>query len=190
LGGGYWGSINNPQLKVGLRVADIRGKTEGTAAYPVTVASSFTLGVGRQTRAYQQVNHFLGAGPRLALEGSAPVGGGWFVDYMGGVAGLYAIDRSAEQTVVVNTIAPPGQVAIGSCVAGCPINATSETNGFVFNADAMLGLGYAITSYARLSVNYRVDAYFNAMRTFDLAGNAVNVNRVYHGPNIRLTLTY
>jgi long-subunit fatty acid transport protein len=181
---------NNPQLKVGLRVADIRGRTEGTAAYPVTVASSFTLGVGRQTRAYEQTNHFLGAGPRLALEGSAPVGGGWFVDYMGGVAGLYAIDRSAEQTVVTNTIAPPGQVAIGSCVAGCPINATSETNGFVFNADAMLGLGYAITSYARLSVNYRVDAYFNAMRTFDLAGNAVNVNRVYHGPNIRLTLTY
>ncbi len=45
-------------------------------------------------------------GPRLAVEGSAPFAGGWSVDYMGGVAGLYAIDRSGEQTVVMSTIGP------------------------------------------------------------------------------------
>jgi hypothetical protein len=58
------------------------------------------------------------------------------------------------------------------------------------NTDAMLGIGYAFTPYAKVSLNYRVDAYFNAMRAFDINGNVVNVNRVYHGPNLRLTLTY
>src|SRR5262249_17312890 len=76
---------NNPQVKVGLRVADLRGKTEGTAAWlvPSTTASTQP---NTHSRAYQQINHFFGFGPRLAIEGSAPVGGAWFIDYMGGIA--------------------------------------------------------------------------------------------------------
>jgi hypothetical protein len=180
---------NNPQLKVGLRVADIRGRTEGTAAWLVFPSTpSPTV----HTRSYQQINHFLGVGPRLALEGSTPVGGAWSVDYMGGVAGLYAIDRSVEQTVAVSNVGGFASLfgILPNCLAGCPVNATSETNGWVLNADAMLGVGYAFTPYAKLSLNYRVDAYFNAMRTFDVSGNVVNVNRIYHGPNVRLTFTY
>jgi hypothetical protein len=182
---------NNPQLKVGLRVADIRGKTEGTAAWNIpplfpTTTPTPTL----HTRNYQQINHFFGAGPRLALEGSAQVGGSWFIDYMAGVAGLYSVHRSVEQTVTVSNIGPFVAVAPLLCLAACPVPGTSETNGFVLNTDAMLGIGYAFTSYAKVSVNYRVDAYFNAVRTFDINGNTVNANRVYHGPNVRLTLTY
>jgi hypothetical protein len=180
---------NNPQVKVGLRVADIRGKTEGTAAWlvPSTIPTP-----NNNTHSYQQINHFLGFGPRLAIEGSFPAGGGWFFDYMGGVAGLYSINRSVEQTVVVTaTNSNPGFIPFPAlCLVGCPVSATSEVGGFLLNADAMLGVGYAFTPYAKLSVNYRVDAYFNAMRTFDANGNVVNVNRVYHGPNVRLTLTY
>ncbi len=179
---------NYPQVKVGLRVADIRGKTEGSAAWNVfPTTTSPTV----HTRGYQQINHFFGVGPRLAIEGAAQVAPSWFIDYMGGVAGLYSVNRSVEQTVTVSNIglfAGAGFPPI--CLSGCPIAATSETNGFVFNADAMLGIGYAFTPYAKLSVNYRVDAYFNAMRTFDVNGNTVNVNRVYHGPNVRLTFTY
>jgi hypothetical protein len=94
---------NNPQLKVGLRVADIRGVTEGNAAWSVFPG---TPSATAHVRSYQQINHFFGFGPRLALEGSAPFAGGWSVDYMGGVAGLYAIDRSGEQTVVISNIGP------------------------------------------------------------------------------------
>jgi hypothetical protein len=181
---------NNPQLKVGLRVADIRGKTEGRATWLVPTTTSSTL-PNAHSRAYQQTNHFFGFGPRLALEGSAPVGGAWFIDYMGGIAGLYAMNRSVEQTVVATTTFNSAFVAAPSiCVAGCPLNATSDIQGWVLNTDAMLGVGYAFTPNAKLSVNYRVDAYFNAMRTFDVNGAVVNVNRIYHGPNVRLTLTY
>jgi hypothetical protein len=183
---------SNSQLKVGFRVADIRGVTEGTAAWLVPSTLNSTL-PNTHTRSYQQINHFFGFGPRLALEGSAPVGGAWFVDYMGGVAALYSIDRSVEQSVVATTTFPANPSFViqpSTCLFGCPVNATSETNGFVFNADAMLGIGYAFTPYAKLSVNYRIDAYFNAMRTFDLNGNAVNVNRIYHGPNARMTFTF
>jgi len=179
---------NNPQVKVGLRVADIRGRTEGTAAWlPTPVPTP-----NNNTHSYQQINHFLGFGPRLAIEGSFPAGGGWFFDYMGGVAGLYSINRSVEQTVVITATSPiPAFIPFPAlCLVGCPVSVTSEVNGFLLNADAMLGVGYAFTPYAKLSVNYRVDAYFNAMRTFDANGNVVNVNRVYHGPNVRLTLTY
>jgi hypothetical protein len=179
---------NNPQLKLGLRVADIRGKTEGTGAwlvFPTTTSPTV------HTRAYQQLNHFFGVGPRLALEGSAQIAGGWFIDYMGGVAGLYSVNRSVEQTVTVSNIGPFARGGFPPiCVSGCPVAALSETNGWVLNTDAMIGIGYAFTPYAKVSINYRIDAYFNAMRTFDLNGNVVDVNRIYHGPNVRLTLTY
>jgi hypothetical protein len=122
-----------------------------------------------------------GAGPRLSVEGSAPVAAAWFVDYMAGVAALYS-HRSAEQTVTTNG----GAV----CLAGCPASFFSYDDGFVFNADAMLGIGYAFSPNAKISLNYRVDAYFDALRVIDITNNAVNVTRLYHGPGLRLTVNY
>jgi hypothetical protein len=77
-----------------------------------------------------------------------------------------------------------------NCVAGCPVNASSNKNGFVFNSDAMAGLSYAFTPTARLLLNYRFDGYWNALRGFDANGNLTNLDRFYHGPMARLIVTY
>jgi major outer membrane protein len=176
--------LGKSQVKFGLRVAEIRGKTNGVASWQVPTATfgSPTSTIAH-TRAYQQTSRFLGGGPRLALEGSAPIGGAWFVDYMAGVAALYGV-QSVNQTVTISNFG-----GVANCLAGCPVNFGSTDDKFVFNTDAMLGLGYAFTPHAKLSLNYRVDAYFNAMRVIDANNNVSNVNRVNHGPNLRLTVS-
>jgi hypothetical protein len=170
LGGGQ------SQFKFGVRIAEIRGKTTGAAAW---VQTTTTPNVAHAA-SYQQTNRFLGAGPRMAIEGSAPIGGAWFVDYMGGIAALYGA-RDLNQTIT-NTGT--------TCLAGCPVNFASSSDGFVFNADGMLGLGYAFSPNVKLSANYRFDAYFDALRVVNTSNGVSNVNRIYHGPNLRLTVQY
>ena len=188
--------LGNSQIKAGLRVAQIRGKTEGSARWDTlaTTSGSPTIDGGggggavvasHVTANYQQTNRFLGIGPRVALEGNAPIAGPWSIDYMGGVAALYA-HRTVDQTVTTSLTGPFPPV----CLAGCPVAVSSSSDGFVFNPDAMIGLSYAFTRNTRLSLNYRVDAYFNALRVVDSANNTTNVNRIYHGPNLRLTVNY
>lgn len=168
LGGGQ------SQFKFGVRIAEIRGKTTGSAAY-INATPTVVAGVS-----YQQTNRFLGAGPRLAIEGSAPVGGAWFVDYMGGIAGLYGA-RDLNQTVTNSGT---------TCLAGRPVNFASSSDGFVFNTDGMLGLGYAFSPNTRLTLNYRVDAYFDALRVVNSNNGVSKANRIYQGPNLRFTVQY
>ncbi len=105
-----------------------------------------------------------------------------------GAAALYG-RRKVDQTVsvthsIVPTFTPPAVFASGG-----PIAASSSSNGFVFNADAMLGLSYTINNNTSFMVSYRFDGYWNALRGFDNNGNLTNLNRFYHGPMIRLTFT-
>ncbi|MGB7020895.1 MAG: Lpg1974 family pore-forming outer membrane protein [Xanthobacteraceae bacterium] len=173
--------IGSPaQAKFGLRVADIWGQTNG-------IVSGFTFAPsGVQTRNYQQTDKFLGAGPRLAIEGSIPLQTAWSIEYNGGVAGLWG-QNSANQTVGVSGSFGGGGV---TCLAGCPIAASSGSNVFVFNADAQAGLAYAISQSAKLSLNYRIDGYWNALRGFNSAGAGTNLDRVYSGPTLKLTVAY
>lgn len=172
----------NSQLKAGVRVAQVHGKTEGLVTWNVPVSTATTAAVTRKVT-YVQTNNFLGVGPRLALEGSVPLGDSWSIDYMGGLAGLFGT-RKFDQTVAVAT----GGV---TCLADCgPVNLSSNSGGAVFNPDGMLGLSYEIMPNSKLSVNYRIDAYFGAMRVLDSTGNLKNVNRIYHGPNLRLTFDF
>ena len=169
----------NSQIKGGLRVAEIRGTTDGSIVNWVPTAA-VTIGPS----VYTQSNRFTGFGPRLALEGNMPLGGAWSVDYLVGVSGLFA-QRSASQSgfTPLNNFGFP-------CFSGCPISTSASGDGFVFNTDAMLGIAYAITSNVKLAVNYHVDAYFKALRAFDSAGNPTYVDRIYHGPSLRVTVQY
>ena len=54
----------------------------------------------------------------------------------------------------------------------------------------MVGVGYAFGPSTMLSLNYRVDAYFDALRVVNSSNGVTNVNRIYHGPNLRLTVQY
>jgi hypothetical protein len=173
--------IGNPtQLKFGLRVADIWGQTNGVFSGIKFVPS------GTQTRTYQQTNKFLGVGPRAAIEGSIPLQGAWSIEYNGGVAGLW--DHStANQTVGVSGMFGGGGVV---CVSGCPIAVSSTSNNFIFNADGQVGLAYALSPSSKLSLDYRIDGYWNALRGFTAAGAGTNLNRVYSGPTLKLSVAY
>lgn len=186
-------------VRFGVRVAEIQGRTTGSAnwgPFPATHAVGVTcVGTpsycGSLQAGYQQKNSFLGGGPRLALDGQIPLGNHWAFEYGGGVAGLYG-RRKTEQNVNVGIVQPTGLATIVSgisCVAGCPINSTSTSNGFVFNTDAMLGISYAISQNASLMASYRFDGYWSALRGYDSNGNVANLDRFYHGPMIRLTIT-
>jgi hypothetical protein len=177
--------VGDGQLKAGVRVAEIRGRTQGSVSWRVPTSTAATAAFVVHTRSFNQENLFLGAGPRLALEGSAPIAGGWFLDYMAGVAGLYA-NRSLDQIINITNNNAAGL----SCLSGCPLALTSVTDGWVLNADVMLGVGYAFTPSAKLSVNYHGDGYFNALRIVDTNNNLSYANRMYHSVNLRLTLSH
>jgi hypothetical protein len=92
-------------------------------------------------------------------------------------------DRKLDQTYsAIPTVA----------FAPAPITNTvsSSSHAAVFNPDGQLGLSCWFNPNLKLTVSYRVDAYFNALRTFDTAGNIVNVDRIYHGPMLRFTSNY
>jgi hypothetical protein len=182
---GFGGS--KAQWNAGIRVADLRatltanGNFAGTAAFTGHFSpfsfSAFANIAGEQT------SKFLGAGPRLSVEGETPLAGSWAVDWKGGAAVLIG-DRQLDQTI---SISPPPFFFFTRVVTS---TISSSSTGAVFNPDGELGLSYLFNSNAKLTAGYRVDAYFNALRTFNAAGNIVDVDRIYDGPFLRLTTKF
>jgi len=187
-------------VRFGVRVAEIRGKATGTAAWSnIPVSGLFittcvvapTAGVCvNDQRSYTQKNYFFGAGPRLQFDGSIPLAPQWSLEYMVGAAGLYG-RRKATQTV---DISQTGGTAFPTllplpCNTGCPISTNISDHAWVFNADAMLGVSYAITPNYSLMVSYRFDGYWQALKGFNAIGQPVNLDRFYHGIMFRLTMS-
>jgi opacity protein-like surface antigen len=187
--------------RFGVRVAEIRGTTDGSAQWNnVALARRFVGSCvattpnptvcGTHKRDYTQQNSFIGAGPRIELDGSIPLAPRWSIDYMGGLAGLYGRRTAIQAVNVSQTVgsAPPNLVA-PTCVAGYPINAGVTENAWVANADAIVGLSYAVTPNVKATLSYRFDGYWNALKAFDANGQATNLNRIYQAAMLRLTTT-
>jgi opacity protein-like surface antigen len=186
--------------RFGVRVAEIRGKTTGSAQWnnipaastfittPCTTAPTPAVCLTHE-RDYTQQSSFLGAGPRLELDGSIPLAPRWSIEYMGGVAGLYG-RRSVVQTVNINQSAGtlPASFVFPICAAGCPVNAGASDNAWVPNADAMVGLSYAVTQNLKASVSYRFDGYWNALKSFNSNGQVTDLNRFYQGVMLRVSM--
>ena len=169
------------QVKFGIRVAEIWGQTKGQATWCL-LGPCFH----QQTRTYEQTNRFFGIGPRLAIEGSYLLWDRWFFEYNGGVAGLTG-RSSANQTVAITGVFG-GENFL--CLSGCPIAVSGSSINFVFNADVQGGLAYAFNRNAKVSVHYRAEGYWKALRGFDPPGSGTNLNRIYHGPTARLTVSF
>jgi len=107
---------------------------------------------------------------------------------MGGIAALYG-RRKVDQTVNISHPTVPTFTGPAVLLSGGPVAASSSSNGFVFNLDALLGLSYAINANTNLMISYRFDGYWNALRGYDSNGNLTNLDRFYHGPMVRLTIT-
>ncbi len=172
----------NAQWKLGLRVADLRSKLTGSGGFHAATSSgSATNGVF----AAVERSTFIGAGPRFGVDGSTPLGGSWSLDWLAGAAVLFG-----ERNLTLNAAAKPG--------VGPTVTATlnSSASAAVFNVDAQAGLSYWVNPNLKITASYRVDAYFNAMRTLKGAttvtstANLINVDRIYNGPMLRLTSTW
>jgi opacity protein-like surface antigen len=186
-------------VRFGVRVAEIRGKTTGAAVWSnmpakttvatVCVTAPTPANCVTDRRDYTQYNSFFGAGPRLQFDGSIPLAPQWAIEYMAGVAGLYG-RRKTTQAV---NVSQSGGTAFPTfiplpCVAGCPINASISDHAWVFNADAMVGVSYAISANYVVMVSYRFDGYWQALKGFDSNGQPANLDRFYHGVMVRLTM--
>ena len=83
--------LGQSQIKAGLRIAELFSKTNGSANFAVpsfySVPGGVFLGARGASINVQQQSRFTGGGPRAALEGSIPIGGGFAVDYLGGRCG-------------------------------------------------------------------------------------------------------
>lgn len=153
-------AVGPAQAKIGIRVAELSAKS--TAAGTLSFVGDIDFAIAQRSR-------FLGIGPRAALEGSLPMSGPWSIEYMGGVAVLFG-DRKL-------VVADPLAIFAGS----------SADSGAVLNADGSVAVSYAVTPNLKVSAGYRLDGYWNALRTFDAGLNVVHADRIFHGPFIRAT---
>ncbi len=180
--------------KFGVRVAEIRGRTKGTAewynvpVFPTIDCSTAPSYCGSEIRDYTQENKFVGVGPRVELDGNIPLGGHWSIEYMGGAAALYG-RRKANQNVTLSNPTVSTFTGPASLLAGGPIDASSSGNDWVFNLDAMAGLTYAFNPTARMIFSYRFDGYWDALRGYNSDGEPADLDRFYHGPMVRFVLT-
>jgi hypothetical protein len=172
--------LGQSQIKAGLRIAEIFSKTNGSANFAVpnfySVPGGVFLGAQGAGVNVQQQSRFTGGGPRAALEGSIPIGGGFAIDYLGGVAVLFGA-RSFDLTTS----------ALGPTFGFANMGVSDNTS--VFNLEGQAGLSYWFSSAMKLTASYRFDGYWGALKTLNSAGNITNADRFYSGPMLRLTWT-
>ncbi len=60
------------------------------------------------------------------------------------------------------------------------------------NLDGQAGLSYWFSPNMKITASYRVDAYFNALKTIKPGSSTFtqNVDQIYNGPMLRLTSTW
>ena len=172
--------IGHAQIKAGLRIAEINSKTSGSANFlaPTLYSGGFfgvgLVGVQPGAFSFEQKSRFVGGGPRAGIEGNIPLGYGWSIDYLGGMAALYGV-RSLDVSTA------------GEAASFAFTNFGASDTAFVFNLDAEAGLSYWLTTNLKLTAAYRFDGYWHALKTFDGNGAVVNEDRFYQGPTLRLT---
>jgi hypothetical protein len=191
LGGGYqlFSGPSPLQLNFGVRVAEITAKvttTSNTRLDIVDPPDSATVIAGTETF---QRRSFLGAGPRVGIDGSFPLIAGWTFDYAGNAAVLFGNTKiSTDSASSVNVT--------GTLIPAFSVNGVNESTHWsktiaVGNVDAQAGFGYWLTPNMKLAASYRLDAFFGGplRQSPDSATNAPqqSIDRYYHGPKLTLT---
>jgi hypothetical protein len=175
--------VDNMQLKFGLRLAELRASTH--MVNNVTQSGSgFVIG---DDAIMQQDTKFLGAGPRFGVEGAASLGRGWTLDYLGDVAVLMGTQRYQTSQTFENVFLPPGFL-----VPPPSFNA-SQQFAAVFNTDLQVGVSYWMSPAAKISLSYRLDAYFNALLGLDILNDPTKLQRLdryTHGPRLAVSAQF
>ena len=138
--------------------------------------------------ATNQRNSFLGAGPRLGIEGAVPFAGSWAFDYLGDVAVLFGNQKLVNTSTSARSFDP----AVLNSTLGSVSSSTSTDQRFatVFNADIQVGVSYWMTPNVKLSASYRLDAYFNVLNQAFSTDTKQTLDRYIHGPRLGLSATF
>ena len=184
------------QFKVGIRVAEITANSNAFTssivnysgiAPPIPTAGGGTTSSVQETTFYNNAikGSFRGAGPRIGLEGTVPLRGGWAFDYLADSAALFGMQKSEQVVSSSASIVPPITVFVPVGPNFGPTVTQRATT--VFNSDIQAGIGYWINPNLKVTASYRLDVFWGALLTFDSAGNSVKADRYYHGPHLTLT---
>jgi hypothetical protein len=178
---------NRPELLFGIRVADLHASAQAllnaqtnttTTVIRTFQSEFFTSSSNTSTTSTTQSilarwnSRFFGAGPRVNLTGSVPIGGAWAFEYSGGAALLIG-DRSLGVSIFNN---------------GVGTSALYNETAAILNADAIAALSYSFTPHYKVTAGLRADYYNAALKTYDVnTGGFTNVDRLFWGPFLRLT---
>jgi hypothetical protein len=171
------------QVKFGLRVAELRAFTNASNAQSFSVGPDSISAVVNAP----QENKFLGAGPRLGVDGSVPIGRGWAFDYLSDVAALFGTQKFQRTTSFDSVVAPPGTPFPP------PVVDAVQKFGTVFNADIQVGVSYWMSQNLKISASYRLDAFFNVLSTLDAKNDPTRLQRIdryTHGPRLAVTAQF
>ena len=144
------------------------GKVEATFGARVAeplIANGFTPSVDSR--------RYLGVGPRLGLQGNAPVNSSWSVEWQVGASMLFG-NGNSDGSNATNPLAPYSGSQTGSVV----------------NVDGLLGLSHWFDAASKLTLGYRADAHLKDSTSLGLGGTppAQNPDRLDHGPMVRFTI--
>jgi Legionella pneumophila major outer membrane protein precursor len=174
------------QFKFGVRVAELRSVTNATNPR----FASFAGATASHVENAPQDNRFLGAGPRIGLDGSVPMGSGWTFDYLGDVAALFGTQKFQRVTSLDNFVTNVPNTAL----VGVPrVVDAVEKFGTVFNSDIQLGVSYWVSQNMKISASYRLDAYFNVFAALDAQNDATRLQRIdryTHGPRLAVSAQF
>lgn len=182
------------QVKLGVRAVELTSRIRQVnnsqsqaIEFPAIPGGGFVNGQTSTER--EQHASFRGAGPRIGVEGAIPLHAGWQFDYLAGAAVLFGTRRFnsifTEMDVTNSNI--PG---FGGPPGGFVIAAANQSGATVANADLQAGFAYWVTPNFKMSASYRLDAYFGAITTLDVAGNQRTADRYFHGPRVAASVRF
>ena len=107
-----------------------------------------------------------------ALQGNAPVGSSWNVEWQVGASMLFG-NSTADGGATYNPV---------TSYAG-------SQSGSVVNVDGLLGLSHWFDAASKLTLGYRADAHFKNTQNQNFGvPPAQNADRIDHGPMVRFTV--
>lgn len=174
------------QFKFGVRVAELR--STANASNPRTVGQlGAPVPFFTDVENVVQESKFLGAGPRIGIDGSAPVGMGWTFDYLGDVAALFGTQRLQRTSSFADA------AILGTPETVPSVIEAAQKFGAVFNADVQVGVSYWMAQNMKITASYRLDAFFNVLSTLDAKNDPTRLQRIdryTHGPRLAVTAQF
>jgi opacity protein-like surface antigen len=163
-----------PELDAGFNVRLFGG----VRGMHYTDRQSFGEGDDKVGIAINYKDEFLGAGPRIGAEGSARFGDSMFgISGSVSAAAMYGVSTESLGFEVTGEGPPP------------PPDDTMDTNKWVYNLEASLGLDAYLSDNATVTIGYR------ASTTSPVGENIIappglepETNRFSHGPTLKLTI--